>query len=111
MVAALTCERESAADPSELDTATGPATPVFSVMKISLPYVPPVVAVQVGSEALIWAAMLPATPALLNESSRHEYVAEPIFTQWCEAALPCHHIAWSVVVCDVEIAGLMNDWF
>ena len=27
----------SAADPSELDTATGPATPAFSVMKISLP--------------------------------------------------------------------------
>jgi hypothetical protein len=77
MVAALTCDSESAADPSELDTATGPATLVFNVMKISLPYVPPVVAVQFGSEALIWAAILPATPALFSESSRQEYVADP----------------------------------
>src|ERR1035441_242258 len=32
-------------------------------------------------------------------------------TQWLYAALPCHHMAWSVVVCDAEIAGLTNDRF
>jgi len=37
IVAALTCESVSAADPSELETLTGPATPAFNVMKISLP--------------------------------------------------------------------------
>src|SRR5579883_2312105 len=80
--AAVVCVRVSAADPSELETATGPAMPGFSVIKISLPYVPPVVAVQFGSEALIWVAMLDAMPALFSESSRQEYVAEPMVTQW-----------------------------
>src|SRR5579885_2170040 len=70
--AAVVCASVSAADPSELETETGPATPGFSVMKISFPNVPPVVAVQFGSEALIWAAMLDAMPALLSESSRQE---------------------------------------
>ena len=69
------------------------------------------VAVQFGSDALIWPAMLMATPALFSESSRQEYVADPIVTEWLYAALPCHHMAWSVVGCDAEIAGLMNDWF
>src|SRR5271166_6831973 len=91
MDAAVVCVNVSAADPSELETATGPDTPAFSVMKISLPYVPPVVAVQFGSDALIWPAILFATPALFSESSRQEYVAEPIRTQWLYAALPCHH--------------------
>src|SRR5579883_3173632 len=70
--AAVVCVSASDADPSELETATGPPMPGFSVMKISLPYVPPVVAVQLGSEALICAAMLDAMPALLSESSRQE---------------------------------------
>jgi len=43
--------------------------------------VPPVVAVQFGSEVLIWPAILFATPALFSESSRQGYVAEPIRTQ------------------------------
>jgi hypothetical protein len=52
-----------------------------------------VVAVQFGSDALIWPAMLIATPALFSESSRQEYVADSIVTQWLYAALPCHHMA------------------
>ena len=36
-VAGAVCDSVSAADPSELETATGPATPAFNVMKISLP--------------------------------------------------------------------------
>src|ERR1035438_49332 len=68
--------------------------------------------------------MLLATPPLFSESSRQEYVADPIFTQWSEAAFPCHHRAWSVVATDPchhrawsvvglprMIVGLMNDWF
>ena len=35
--AALVCASVSAADPSELETATGPATAGFNVIKISLP--------------------------------------------------------------------------
>jgi len=31
--------------------------------------------------------------ALFSESSRQEYVADPIVTQWLYAALPCHHMA------------------
>ena len=39
MVAALVpCVSDAAAEPSELDTAIGPATPAFSVMRISLLY-------------------------------------------------------------------------
>ena len=37
MDAAVVCVSVSAADPSELETATGPETPLFNVMKISLP--------------------------------------------------------------------------
>jgi hypothetical protein len=33
--------------------------------------------------------MLIATPALFSESSRQEYVADPIVTEWLYAALPC----------------------
>ena len=39
--AAVVCVSVSEADPSELETATGPDTAAFSVMKISLPEVPP----------------------------------------------------------------------
>ncbi|MGP8243022.1 MAG: hypothetical protein ACLQVN_00715 [Bryobacteraceae bacterium] len=37
MDAAVVCASVSAADPSELETATGPEIPLFSVIKISLP--------------------------------------------------------------------------
>jgi len=38
-------------------------------------------------DALIWPAMLTAAPALFSESSRQEYVADPIVTEWLYAAL------------------------
>src|ERR1039458_8213580 len=60
---------EAAAEPSELDTATGPAMPAFKVIRISLLYWPPTVAVQFGSEALICAATLAAICALFNDPS------------------------------------------
>src|ERR1017187_494090 len=60
---------DAAAEPSELDTATGPATPAFSVMRISLLYWPPTVAVQFGSEALICPATLAAICALFSDPS------------------------------------------
>jgi hypothetical protein len=37
MDAAVICVRVPAAEPSELETATGPETPDFKVIKISLP--------------------------------------------------------------------------
>ena len=52
-------------------------------------------AVQLGSEALIWLAMLEAICALLRLSSTQEYVADPMVTEWEKAMFPCHYIAWS----------------
>src|ERR1035438_5708697 len=70
MVAALVpWVSEAAAEPSELDTAIGPATPSFSVIRISLLYWPPTVAVQFGSVALICAATLAAICALFSVPS------------------------------------------
>jgi len=60
---------DAAAEPSELDTAIGPATPAFTVIRISLLYWPPTVAVQFGSAALICAATLAAICALFNDPS------------------------------------------
>src|SRR5579875_294382 len=80
--AAVVCVRVSEAEPSELETASGPEMPGLSVMKISLPKAPPVVAEQLGSEALICPAMFAAISALPSEPSTHEYVDEPIVTEW-----------------------------
>src|ERR1035438_3196445 len=43
---------DAAAEPSELDTAIGPATPAFSVIRISLLYWPPTRGPQVGAAAV-----------------------------------------------------------
>jgi len=53
------------------------------------------VAVQFGSEVLIWAAIFDAIWALLRPSSTQEYVVAPMVTEWEKAMFPCHYIAWS----------------
>jgi hypothetical protein len=52
-ISGVTFVRVAGADPSELDTFTGPALVALSVMLISLPYVPPSAALQFGSDTLI----------------------------------------------------------
>src|ERR1022692_3610982 len=82
------------ADPSELETAIGPATVLLSLIVISLLYVPPTVAVQLGSEALICEAIDAAISALPKLPSTTEYVAAPIVTECVYVESPCHHMAW-----------------
>src|ERR1035438_9193460 len=81
------------ADPSELDTATGPATVVLSLIVISWLNVPPTVAVELGSEAFICEAIDAAISALPKPPSTTEYVAAPIVTECVYVELPCHHMA------------------
>jgi len=47
----------------------------------SLPWAPPAVAVQLGSLAVIWLAMLLAICAAVRLPCAHGYVAVPIWTQ------------------------------
>lgn len=69
-------------EPSELDTAMGPTTPLRSDTITPLPEVPPTVAVQLGSLAAICAAMLAAICAEVRLPCAQEYWTVPIFTQW-----------------------------
>ena len=65
-IAGVTLVSVAGPEPSELDTATGPVTPAWSVSVISLLYVPPTVAEQLGSDALIRLATAVAIWALFR---------------------------------------------